>query len=134
MKILWVVTAAVCLTAGTALAQANQNPNMNKRNQENAQERSSGINDAINIVSGPYVDHLQPTSAQLAWNTNKEAASRVRYGTNQENPEQHAYEAGGTRNHRVDLTNLQPGRTYYYEIETRGGKDRYKGSFQTPRG
>jgi phosphodiesterase/alkaline phosphatase D-like protein len=30
------------------------------------------------------------------------------------------------------LTNLKPNTTYHYEIESRGGKDRFKGSFKTP--
>jgi Purple acid Phosphatase, N-terminal domain len=112
----------------------NQNPNPRARGEENAQERASGINDSVNIVNGPTIQNLTPTSAVLVWQTNKEAASRVRYGTNPENPGEHAYEAGGTRDHHVELNNLRPGMTYHYEIETRGGKDRFKGSFRTPRG
>jgi hypothetical protein len=112
----------------------NQNPNGRARSEENRQENSSNINDAVNIVNGPRLRDVTPRSAWLDWSTNHVAASRVRYGTNPQNPEQHAYESGGTRDHHVELNNLQPGRTYYYEIETRGGKDRFKGSFHTPRG
>ncbi len=138
MKVLCVITAAVFLSAGTAIAQSNQNqnpnPNRHERAEENAQERASGINDRVDIVNGPTVENLTPNSASLAWTTNNVAATRVRYGTDAANPSQHAYEAGGTRDHRVQLNNLRPGTTYHYEIETRGGRDRYKGSFHTPRG
>lgn len=146
MKILLVLTAAACIAAVPAVAQYNtpttpaqnqnqkQNPNATVRSHENAQEQASGISDAVDIVSGPFVDHLTPTSAQLAWTTSHVAASRVRYGTDQSNPQQHAYEAGGNTNHRVDLNNLRPNTTYYYEIETRTGKDRFKGTFRTPQG
>jgi phosphodiesterase/alkaline phosphatase D-like protein len=55
------------------------------------------------------------------------------YGTDAKNPSQHAYEPGGATQHRVQLKNLTPGTTYHYEIETGAGKDRFKGSFQTPK-
>lgn len=164
MKILVTLAAAACLTAIPAVAQystpqqngqydqnhrndqdhrydnqnrydqGQQNPNGRARSEENRQENASNINDAVNIVNGPTLRNVSPRSASLDWTTNNEAATRVRYGTNRENPEQHAYQEGGTRDHHVQLNNLQPGRTYYYEIETRGGKDRFKGSFRTPRG
>jgi hypothetical protein len=137
MKALWVLATAACLTVGTAAAQMNQqqqqNPNPQERAQENAQERASGINDAVDIVSGPTVENVTPNSAWLTWKTNKEAATRVRYGTEPVEPSQHAYTPGGSREHRVELKNLKPGTKYHYEIETRGGKDRIKGSFDTPR-
>ncbi len=143
MKALWALTISACL-AGTAFAapqwrhtqtqnqQNQQNPSTWNRDKENAQEKASGISDAVDIVNGPTVENLSGTSATLVWQTNKEAATRVRYGTDQKNPSQHAYEPGGSRDHRVQLSNLQPNTTYHYEIETRGGKDRFKGSFHTP--
>jgi purple acid phosphatase-like protein len=135
MKTLLVMLAAGSLMVGTAIAQyQNPNPNPRERSQENAQERASHINDAVDIVSGPTVENLSPTHAELVWQTNKEAATRVRYGTEPVEPSQHAYEPGGSRDHHVSLNNLRPNTTYHYEIETRGGKDRIKGSFRTPRG
>lgn len=131
MKALWILATAACLTVGTAAAQT-QNPDANQRQHENAQERSSHINDAVDIVSGPTVENVTPTSAWLTWTTNKTAATRVQYGTDRVNPAQHAYEPGGSTNHRVELKDLKPGTKYHYEIETRGGKDRIKGSFDTP--
>jgi phosphodiesterase/alkaline phosphatase D-like protein len=41
------------------------------------------------------------------------------------------YERGGSRDHRVELKNLHPGKTYHYEVLTRHGKDRLNGEFQT---
>lgn len=138
MKALWIMAIAAGLTVGAAAQTAAQsgtqaqNPNARERTQENAQERASGISDAIDIVSGPDVQNLTGTTATLNWTTNKNAASRVMYGTDAQNPSQHAYEPGGSTTHSVQLTNLKPNTTYHYEIETRGGKDRYKGSFKTP--
>ncbi len=137
MKALWVMAVAAGLTIGAAAQTAQsgtkaQNPNPRERAEENAQERASGINDTVDIVSGPDIQNLTGTSATLNWTTNKTAASRVMYGTDQKNPSQHAYEPGGSTQHSVQLSNLKPNTTYHYEIETRGGKDRYKGSFHTP--
>lgn len=134
MKRLGVLLAASVFLVATAVAQQNTNPSQRERSQENAQERASHINDAVDIINGPSVQNLTPTSAELVWQTNKEAATRVRYGTEPVEPSQHAYEPGGTRDHHVALRNLRPDTTYHYEIETRGGKDRIKGSFRTPRG
>jgi hypothetical protein len=132
MKALWALTAAACLMVGTAAAQS-QNPSQREQSKENAQERASHINDAVDIVSGPTVENVGRNSAWLTWRTNKTAATRVRYGTEQVEPSQHAYVPGGSTEHRVELKNLRPGTKYHYEIETRGGKDRIKGSFDTPR-
>jgi hypothetical protein len=140
MKALWVIATAASLTVAMANAQTKQqqnpntNPNAQERAQESAQEKASGIHDAVDIVRGPNIEHLTPTSAALAWTTNKVAATNVRYGTEAVEPSRHAYVPGGSLEHRVELKNLKPGTTYHYEIETRYGKDRYKGSFQTPKG
>lgn len=134
MKRLGVLLAATVFVVAAAVAQQNTNPSQRERSQENAQERASHINDAVDIINGPSIQNLTPTSAELVWQTNKEAATRVRYGTEPVEPSQHAYEPGGTRDHHVALRNLRPDTTYHYEIETRGGKDRIKGSFRTPRG
>lgn len=137
MRALWVLAVAASLTIAVAAQTSKsgtqaQNPNQRVQSQENAQEKASGITDTVDITGGPTVENLKGTSATLAWTTNKNAASRVMYGTDEKNPAQHAYEPGGSMQHSVQLTNLKPNTTYHYEIETRGGKDRYKGSFKTP--
>ena len=139
MRALWTLATATCLTLGVLVAaaqtqpQQNPNPNPSEQQKEATQEKASGINDAVDITGGPSVENLTPTSANLTWTTNKTASTRVMYGTDEKNPAQHAYEPGGSTQHRVQLKDLKPGTTYHYEIETRAGKDRYKGSFQTPK-
>jgi hypothetical protein len=103
-----------------------------KQHQETSQEKASGISDQVDITTGPTVSNITRNSATLTWTTNKNAATRVDYGTDQVKPAQHAYLAGGSTEHTVQLTNLQPGQTYHYQIENKSGHDRFKGSFQTP--
>jgi Purple acid Phosphatase, N-terminal domain len=139
MRALWTLATAACLALGGvgAAAQANQqqnpNPNPNQRQQETAQEKASGITDVVDIVNGPKVENLTKNSADLTWTTNKTAATRVMYGPDAKNPTQQAYEPGGSTQHSAQLKDLTPGTTYHYEIETGAGKDRFKGSFQTPK-
>ena len=133
MKRVLSMMLGVAICASMAMAQTpQQNPNVYKRNKENAQEKASKIKDDVDIVNGPNVANVTPNSAWLTWQTDNVAATRVRYGTDQKAPSQHAYVPGGTRDHRVQLTGLKPHTTYHYEIENRSGKDRFKGSFQTP--
>jgi hypothetical protein len=137
-RILAAGTIMALLSVG-AMAQSGtekssqKNPSTWKQSKETAQEKASGINDQVDITSGPNVSNVTSNSATLRWTTNKNAATRVRYGTNQANPGKHAFMPGGSTQHSVQLTGLQPGQTYHYEIENKGGHDRFKGSFQTPR-
>ncbi len=107
-----------------------QNPNSAVAADESATEKRSGISDTVDIVEGPRVE-ADKNSAVLEWKTNKEAATRVQYGTTQNQLTQHAYEPGGAREHKITIRNLKPGTTYFYTIENRSGKQRYDGQFQT---
>ncbi len=97
---------------------------------ETRDEAKSGIHDSVDIVGTPDVQ-VHGSSATLTWQTNHTAATRVRYGTNPNDMDQHAYEPGGATSHSVQLTNLQPDKTYYYVIENREGKVRFNGQFST---
>ena len=110
---------------------AKQNPNNSVAASEDTTEKNSGIKDTIEIVEGPRVESVGKNSAVLEWKTNKEAATRVQYGTAHNSLTQHAYEPGGAREHKIALKNLKPATTYFYAIENRGGKQRYDGQFQT---
>jgi phosphodiesterase/alkaline phosphatase D-like protein len=53
------------------------------------------------------------------------------YGTDPNNMNQKKEVAWGQSSHSVDLTGLQPGTTYYYQVVTSDGRTLDKGSFQT---
>lgn len=97
----------------------------------NAQGRDNP-NDNVRIIAGPIVQNANGNTATLWWQTNDVAATNVRYGTSPSNLSQTAYEPGGSKDHRVQLTNLQPGQTYYYDIDKRYGSVRTTGRFTMP--
>jgi hypothetical protein len=124
------VLAFAALVALTLpLAAQTQNPNPAVSSQENATEKASGINDKVDITNGPNVTPNGADKATLTWTTNNTAATRVIYGTDPNNMSQHAYKPGGSRDHTIELTGLQSGKTYHYAITDDDGRPRYKGTF-----
>src|SRR3954464_9678821 len=88
----------------------------------------------VRIVRGPEIVNVTDDSATINWTTNSSGANHVRYrvaGSN--DPWQSAYHQGGGTNHSLQLTGLQPGRTYEWQILTRDGDLRTSGQFQTAR-
>src|SRR5258708_27896862 len=72
----------------------HQNPNGAVVADENATEQDSGIKDSVDITDGPRVEDVKKDSAVLVWKTNKEAATRVQYGTESTKLAQHSFKPG----------------------------------------
>jgi hypothetical protein len=88
----------------------------------------------VRIVRGPDIVNITDDSATLNWTTNFSGANHVRYRVAGSNDAwQSAYHQGGGTNHSLQLTGLQPGRTYEWQILTRDGDLRTSGQFQTAR-
>jgi hypothetical protein len=88
----------------------------------------------VRIVRGPDIVNVTDDSATINWITNFSGANHVRYRVaGSDDQWQSAYHQGGGTNHSVQLTGLQPGRTYEWQILTRDGDLRTSGQFQTPR-
>lgn len=85
---------------------------------------------AVQITSGPTVDASAGSTATIHWTTNKAGANHVKYRETGSNNWQSAYHAGGGTDHSLQLTGLQPGKTYEYQILTRDGDVRTSGQFQ----
>ncbi len=99
-----------------------------QRQMDDANER------AVRITQGPNVTNITGESATINWTTNSSGANHVRYrvaGSN--NAWQSAYHQGGGTSHSLQLTGLEPDRTYEWQILTRDGDLRTAGQFQTAR-
>jgi phosphodiesterase/alkaline phosphatase D-like protein len=78
------------------------------------------------ITNGPVVEGTTDTTAVIAWTTNVNSGTTVKYGTDQDRLSQTAEMPWGGITHRVHLKGLQPGTTYYYQV--RSGQAQGSGS------
>lgn len=115
---------------GEFTTQGSSSASTSSNNGSNTASNSSGT-DNVQILDGPRPQNVTANSASIYWKTDDTAATDVKYGTDANNPSQRAYERGGSRDHTAELTNLQPGTTYYYQILRRDGSVRTSGQFQT---
>lgn len=83
---------------------------------------------AERITNGPVVKKTTDTVAEIAWSTDAQGSSIVKYGTSPnalnetaEAPWGGTKEANGDYNHTVWVKNLKPNTTYYYRVETTQG-------------
>lgn len=94
---------------------------------------------AVKITHGPVVELVTDSTAQIAWSTNVNAGTLLRYGTDPQNLNQTASMPWGGLTHRVVLKKLQPTTTYYFQAESAQGQDTgtradaQPGSFKTVR-
>jgi phosphodiesterase/alkaline phosphatase D-like protein len=83
---------------------------------------------AEKITQGPVVEGVGDTWAVIAWTTNTGGSTIVRYGTDPNNLSQTGQssysdnEKSSAQNHRVRLTNLTPGTTYYFIADSGQGE------------
>jgi phosphodiesterase/alkaline phosphatase D-like protein len=70
------------------------------------------------ILSGPAVEGLTPESAVIAWTTDEPSTGLVSYRDEAEMPgeEQEATTAGMAQAHRIRLSGLAPGATYFFRV------------------
>jgi hypothetical protein len=67
------------------------------------------------LVRGPYLQWVTTTSIYVVWDQDKASAAEVRYGPSPTALTQSAASPSGTH-HEVQLTGLQPGKTYHYVV------------------
>ena len=87
---------------------------------------------SVQITSGPTISNISPNSATIHWTTDRNAANHVKYRVAGSGNWQSAFHPGGGKDHSLQLTGLQPGQTYEWQILTRDGDVRTGGQFQTP--
>ncbi len=125
-----IAAAALC---SWSLAWAG--PQWGRQRQQTSQY---GQNQAVQITNGPTIENVTPNSAILAWSTNTGSSAIVHFGTDPNNLNMTAESPWSNGTHRVNLNNLQPGMTYYYQVESTQGQGTGTGAmssvgqFQTP--
>ncbi len=72
----------------------------------------------IQITQGPKVENTTDKTAVIAWSTNVQGSTVVKFGTDQNNLNQMAQAPWGGLTHRVTLRKLQPGTTYYFTVDS----------------
>ena len=108
----------------------NATGNQNGQNPAADTPGERDLPDSVNIIGVPKVNPNR-SSATIAWQTNKNAASDVWLEGGGIRGHRAGYERGGSRNHTVSFSNLKPNTTYNYIIRSRQGQVRYEGSFTT---
>lgn len=87
---------------------------------------------AVQITQGPNISNITGNSATINWTTNSAGANHVRYRVAGSNSAwKSAYAPGGGTSHSLQLTGLEPGKTYEWQILTRDGDLRTAGQFQS---
>lgn len=83
---------------------------------------------AERITHGPVLEGTGSSWAVVAWTTDTGGSTVVHYGADPNNLTQTAEapysdnEATRSQNHRVRISNLQPGTTYYYRVDSGQGE------------
>lgn len=87
---------------------------------------------AVQITQGPTISNITGNSATINWTTNSSGANHVRYRVAGSNSAwKTATHAGGGTSHSLQLTGLEPGKTYEWQILTTDGDLRTSGQFQS---
>jgi hypothetical protein len=77
---------------------------------------------SLHIIHGPVVENVTDTTAIIAWSTNVNAGTLLRYGTGPDRLDQTAGMPWGGLTHRVDLHGLQPETKYFFRAESPHGQ------------
>lgn len=94
-------------------------------------------NQPVQITSGPVVENVTDTTAEIAWSTNVNSGTALHYGTDATHLEQTAGMPWGGLTHRVFIKGLKPNTTYYFKAESSQGQgtgtqaETAQASFQT---
>ena len=72
----------------------------------------------VAITHGPVVENVSANSVIIAWSTNVNSGTTLRYGTDANHLDQTAGMPWGGFTHRVYLKGLQPGTKYFFQAES----------------
>ena len=73
------------------------------------------------ITNGPVIEYTSDHSAMIAWSTKYPAAvPRIRHRS--KNLSQRTEKSWGGTNHRLEIKNLRPSTTYYFQVRSEDAK------------
>ena len=110
----WLLVLALCCASSLVMAQAGA--------AGTSQDYSVNREGKQKITNGPVVEYTSDHSAMIAWSTKLPAGTYLAYGTNQNNLSQRTNKAWGGTNHRLEIKNLQPSTTYYFQVRSENAK------------
>jgi phosphodiesterase/alkaline phosphatase D-like protein len=116
----------------------NPNGQVMGQGQFHTQAANWSQSQGVQIVNGPVIEQVTPTTAVIAWTTNVPSSAVVHYSTDSKNLAQTAEAPWGGTTHRVTINNLQPNGTYYFQVESGQAQGSGNGTkspesmFQTP--
>ena len=104
---------ALALATTMAFAQTKKPTNDNyKVNQSGTQK----------ITNGPVIEYTSDHSAMIAWSTKYPGGTYLAYGTDRNNLSQRTEKSWGGTNHRLEIKNLKPSTTYYFQVRSEDAK------------
>ena len=77
---------------------------------------SGNAADAAEIVRGPYLQTVTPSSIIVKWRTDNVTDAQVKFGSSSTALSQSAYSSSSGTDHEVKLTGLSPSTRYYYSV------------------
>jgi hypothetical protein len=80
------------------------------------------VYEPVKITQGPVVEDVTDSTAIIAWSTNVNSGTTLRYGEGPDNLDKSAQMPWGGFTHRVFLKNLQPSTKYYFQAESAQGQ------------
>ena len=80
------------------------------------QSDSSPIQVIVTVKSGPQLALVTPTSIVIAWRTGGLTTGRIEYGRDSSNPDMEKRDPAASREHVLELDELEPGTRYSYRL------------------
>ena len=114
-----IATFALILACGSwTVAQAQNSADRDDKKQTQDKDDQAKRAANVKLTNGPVVESVQDDKATIAWSTNDNSSTILKYGTDPNNLDRTAERPWGGHTHRVYLKNLKPNTTYYYRVES----------------
>lgn len=113
LGLLAITVTLLLAMSNPAHAQVSNSPNSND---------DDTVYEPVKITQGPVVENVTDSTAIIAWSTNVNAGTTLRYGEDPDNLDKTAQMPWGGFTHRVFLENLKPGTKYYFQAESAQGQ------------